>query len=228
MSLIIHMKIPGAIIAASDCRITGTEPSYSTVKHQEDDGIEKFYDYVKTDSEQKTFLFTNANNKSFAISYCGNANLKGYPASYQIKGLLNKITEVSTTRDIADKFIGFWKEQKIDNPPSLLISGYNDRQQSILELTSEEKINEHFSDKDSFGIIYHGQQKIANALVTLGKYEYSLFRLQDSIDFCDLLITTTARVMAHQKVQQTVSYNYDLLVITENKAKWVRRSSFEI
>ena len=32
LSLILHMKIPGAIVAASDCRITGTEPLYVPVQ----------------------------------------------------------------------------------------------------------------------------------------------------------------------------------------------------
>lgn len=46
------------------------------------------YDFVKTDSEQKTFLLITDRDKPFAISYCGNANLNGYPASYQIKSRL--------------------------------------------------------------------------------------------------------------------------------------------
>lgn len=34
MSLILHMKIPGAIVVASDCRITGTENLYVPVKQE--------------------------------------------------------------------------------------------------------------------------------------------------------------------------------------------------
>ena len=83
MSLILHMKIPGAIVAASDCRITGTEDLYVPVKKEKtnsegkivldlgkpedlnpkktntDDTVQILfghYDFVKTDSEQKTFL----------------------------------------------------------------------------------------------------------------------------------------------------------------------------
>jgi len=77
------MKIPGAIIAASDCRITGSEPLYipahkSKTNEAEETGLDTdklltqnpqvnqadetvqipigHYDYIKTDSEQKTFL----------------------------------------------------------------------------------------------------------------------------------------------------------------------------
>lgn len=34
MSLIIHMKIPGAIVVASDCRITGRENLFVPVKQE--------------------------------------------------------------------------------------------------------------------------------------------------------------------------------------------------
>ena len=114
------MKIPGAIVATSDCRITGTEPLYVPVqkrsinedgrkvldlgkpedlnpqKKQEGETVQvpfDHYDFVKTDSEQKTFLLWNDDNKPFAVSYCGNANLNGYPASYQSPGICSTYRE---------------------------------------------------------------------------------------------------------------------------------------
>lgn len=80
MSLFLHMKIPGAIVAASDCRITGTESLYVPVRSEKTNINGKkvldlgkpenlnpkkkttvdtaqvpfgHYDFVKTDSEQK-------------------------------------------------------------------------------------------------------------------------------------------------------------------------------
>lgn len=254
MSLILHMKIPGAIVVASDCRITGTENLYVPVKQEKtnsegkkvfdlgkpeeinpqklvaDDTVQVpfgYYDFVKTDSEQKTFLLTTDGDKPFAISYCGNANLKGFPTSYQIKNALKDMTGMNTTNEIADKFNLYWNIKGIDKKPSLLISGYNNGKPSVLELKTDGSAFEHFQDETSFGIAYHGEQAVANALIGLGDFQFSLFRLQDAIDFCSTMITTTAKIQSFQKKQQTVSEVYDLLVITEYKAKWIKRSTFE-
>lgn len=255
MSLIIHMKIPGAIIAASDCRITGTENLYISVKEEktnskggkeynlgklEDinpqkivpDGTLKVqfghYDYVKTDSEQKTFLLVTNEKKPFVISYCGNANLQGYPASYQIKNALKSMNGVSTTNEISEEFKHYWEINEIDIKPSLLISGYNKGRPSVLELKRNGDIIEHFQNEMSHGVVCHGEQDVASALVELGNYNYSLFRLQDAIDFCSTLITTTAKIQSLQNRQQTVSEVHDILVITEDKAKWIKRSTLEL
>lgn len=255
MSLILHMKIPGAIVAASDCRITGTESLYVPVRKEKtnsegkkvldlgkpedlnpqkmtaDDTVQVpfgHYDFVKTDSEQKTFLLTTDENRSFAISYCGNANLNGYPASYQIRTALKTMTDAQSTTDIADRFNQFWNEKKINPKPSLLISGYNDGKASVLELKGDATTFEHFDDEASFGVAFHGEQAVTNALIGLGDYQYSLFRLQDAIVFCETMITTTAKIQSFQKRQQTVSEKYDLLVITEEKAIWVKRDTIDV
>ena len=160
MSLILHMKIPGAIVIASDCRITGTEQLYINPRNkQETNGattlnlgkIEELklvskaeeavaqipfgrYEYVKTDNEQKTFLLENSRNSYFAVSYCGNANLNGYPASYYIRKALKNMLEVETTEDIAKQFKEFWEKINLSSMPSFLISGYNNEKASVLEL----------------------------------------------------------------------------------------------
>lgn len=255
MSLIIHMKIPGAIVVASDCRITGTETLFVPVKQEKmspegkkvldlgkpeeinpqkqalDDTLKvpfRYYDFVKTDSEQKTFLLITAEEKPFAISYCGNSNLNGYPASYEIKNALSGMTGVNTTSEIAAEFNLYWNRKAIDRRPNLLVSGYNAGKPSVLEVKVDGSTIEHFQDEGSFGITYHGDMAVANALIGLGDFEYSLFRLQDAINFCSTMITTTAKIQSFQKKQQTVSEVYDLLVLTEGKAKWIKRSTFEL
>ena len=255
MSLILHMKIPGAIVVASDCRITGTENLYVPVQQEKtspegkkvsdlgkpeeinpqkqavDDTLKVpfgHYDFVKTDSEQKTFLLITDEEKPFAISYCGNAALSGYPASYQIKTALLGMTGVKTTNEIAAEFNQYWDRKGIDRRPNLLVSGYSAGKPSVLEVKSDGSTIEHFQDEGLFGITYHGDQAVANALIGLGDFEYNLFRLQDAIDFCSTMITTTAKIQSFQRKQQTVSEVYDLLVITECKAKWIKRSTFDL
>lgn len=250
------MKIPGAIVAASDCRITGSEDLYVPVRKEKinSDGKKEFdlgrpedlkpqkltkcdtvqipfghYDFVKTDSEQKTFLITTSAEKRFAISYCGNANLNGYPASYQIRMALRDMSDAITTADIAKKLKQFLDDKNISPRPSLLISGYNEGKASVLELKSDGTgVFEHFPEDSSFGVTYHGESSITKALLGTGECQFSLFRLQDAIDFCETMINTTAKVQAFQKRQQTVSEKYDLLVITEDKAIWIRRDTLEI
>lgn len=256
MSLIIHMKVPGAIVAASDCRITGTEGLYIPVKAEKtnlkgqtvldlgrpeelnpqkknNDDVRQVpfghYDFVKTDSEQKTFLLRNSANTPFAIGYCGNANLNGYPASYQIKLAMKRMADAKTTIDIAKSFSLFWHENNINQPPSLLIGGYNDGKASIIELKADgSEALEHFTDDDSFGLVYHGESEITRALLGTGEFQYSLFRLQDAIDFCKTMITTTAKIQSFQRKQQTVSEKYDILAITDEKAVWISRDTFEL
>lgn len=253
------MKIPGAIVAASDCRITGKRDTFITGQIQHTETDEKkavfgkpeelkpqldakeplhtdeikipfgYYDFVKTDTEKKTFLFTNKENHSFAISYCGQANLNGYPTSYRIQELLKKMGDISSTIDIAECFKKYWVDEGIAVKPNLLISGYNSGKASVLELQGDGMtIQEHHEADGIFGITYHGEQDVIKALVDLGNYQWSLFRLQDAIDFCSLMITTTARIQSFQSTQQTVSEKHDILVVTTDTSKWIRRDTIDL
>lgn len=252
MSLILHMKIPGAIVAASDCRITGTEAFYVSVQGQmQDEDVNLVidsdkhemqkkadtktdstrlgrYEYIKTDNEQKTFLLKNNENRPFAISYCGNASLNGYPASYQIQRALKNMTDSMDTGDIAKRFKIFWGKEKITSTPNFLISGYNAGKASVLELKQDGNTLEHYNNAADFGITYHGETSVAKAIINLGGYNFSLFRVQDAVNFCATMIATTAKIQAFQNKQQTVSKAYDLLVITEQKANWIKRSTYEL
>lgn len=257
MSLVIHMNIPGAIVAASDCRITGTEQLViSGIAENTEEGSKRVnlgkpeelklyrnmqlpqdtikipfghYNYVKTDSEQKTFFFENENRNPFAVSYCGNANLLGKPASYQIRMALSQMKDAKTTQEIAEKFKSWWIENKTEAAPSLLISGYNNGKPSVLELRNDGHTEmEHFIDPDNYGVTYHGEIDVMKALIGLGDFSWGLFRLEDAINFCDLMITTTARTQSFQSRQQTVSEKYDLLVITKEKGQWIKRQTLEI
>lgn len=257
MSLILHFKIPGAIVAASDCRITGTEQVVEPVRcdYTEDelkyihlDRAEELrmvrsnqlhtnslhttishYNFIKTDSEQKTFLLVNEYGNPFAISYCGNANLLGTPTSFQIRFALSQMKDAKTTLEISEKIRSLWNEKKIEDMPSLLISGYNNGKPSVLELRSDgSTVIEHFEDPNLYGVTYHGEQDVMKALIGLGDFQWSLYRLEDAINFCDLMLTTTARIQSLQRRQQTVSEKYDLLVITEDKGRWIKRNSLEV
>ncbi len=226
------MKIPGAIIAASDCRITGTEITNqieNKAKGDKADGntnpVEK-YNYIKTDNEQKTFLLLNRFNKAFSISYCGNACIGVLPTSFCITNALKRLQDVNSTNEIAEYFKFLWSG--IPNSPNLLIGGYNDNQASIIELRSNGIIKTFYEQNNDFGFVYSGEQKLIEIFLNNFNFEIKSFRLQDAIKFCAFLITTTARMQAFQNIQQTVSSKYDLLVITENKSKWIVQNSNEL
>lgn len=229
------MKIPGAIIAASDCRITGTNISQETKEDASKDATERNNttivntnnNYISTDQEQKTFLLINRYNKSFSISYCGNASIGGYPTSFCISNALKLLNDVKSTYEIIEYFKFLWKG--INNRPNILVSGYNSNTASIVELSSNGvDVKNHFIQDHVFGITYHGEVDIAKSLIDNMKLEYNLFRLNDAISFCEFLISTTAKVQAFQSIQQTVSSKYDLLVITENKSKWIVQNSNQL
>ncbi|MDY5665279.1 MAG: hypothetical protein SPF46_12590, partial [Blautia sp.] len=84
---------------------------------------------------------------------------------YQIKNALKGMTGVKTTTEIAVEFSLYWNKKGIDRKPSLLISGYNDGKPSVLELKADGSTFEHFQDETLFGIAYHGEQAVANALI---------------------------------------------------------------
>lgn len=253
MSLILHMKVPGAFVIASDCRVTDKEPLYVTVEKEkvdlegnkikrigkpEDIKPHEFiegltnqvrfgeHEYVVTDTEQKTFVL-KAEKGYFAVSYYGSGNIKGYPASYIIKQGLKEMTDVNSTYDLAGRFRTYWEKAEVDNIPSLLISGYNDDKMSILEVHPNGDITKHFTGDDSFGIVYNGETSVAKLLVELGGYHYSLFRLQEAMEFCKTLILTTAKILSLQRKQQTVSEAYDMLIMNKTKAEWLKRSSID-
>lgn len=253
MSLILHMKVPGVFVIASDCRVTDKQKLYVTVENEnvdlegnkikrigkpEDIKPHEFiegltnqvrfgeYEYVVTDTEQKTFLL-KAEIGYFAVSYCGSGNINGYPASYIIKQGLKNMTDVNSTYDLAGRFRTYWEQADVDNIPNLLISGYNDDNMSILEVHSNGNITQHFTGDDSYGIVYNGEKSVAHLLIELGGYHFSLFRLQEAMDFCKTLIHTTAKILSLQRKQQTVSEAYDMLLMTKTKAEWVKRSSID-
>ncbi len=232
MSLIICMKIPGAIIAASDCRVTGTVTTQETKDNVSKDASDRSSitiintnnNYIKTDQEQKTFLLVNRFNKAFSISYCGNASVDEFPTSFCISKALKILKDVKSTYEIAEYFKFLWKET--NNRPSLLISGYNGKTASILELRSNGvEIISHYIEDNDYGFVCDGEQKFIKCLLDNFNFEYKYFRLQDAIVFCEFLISTTAKVQEFQSIQQTVSSKYDLLVITENKSKWIVKNS---
>ncbi len=256
MSLILHLKIPGAIIAASDCRITGTEQLFIDGgasntgegtrrvnlgrleelmllrKDQLPEGSVKIpcgqYHFTNTDSEQKTFLLVNDQGNSFAVSYCGAAALLGTPASFQMRRALSGMKDAKTTQEVAERFTAFWTERRINNAPGVLISGFNGDTPSVIEVKNDGSAwFEHFEDPASYGVIYHGEKEVIKALTGLGNFQWNLFRPEDAVNFCDLMITTTARIQSFQSRQQTVSEEYDLLLITEGKGQWIKRHTME-
>jgi hypothetical protein len=214
MSLIIATKIPSAIVVASDRRVTGSDKN------------EKYeYQFISTDAEQKTFIVAN----SFAISYCGNANINGIPASAHLIKIANNAKSATSTFDIAEVAKKYWIENHIENKPSLIISGYNSDGASIIEVKpTNDEIVVHQKPGDTYGLVYNGETSVAEAIINLESFQWSLMRIQDAIDLCDLMITTTARTLLLQKKQQTVSKEYDLLIITNQGAKWVISPAFPL
>ena len=210
MSLIIHMKIPGAIVIASDCRVTGNQ----RVKHET-------FHYVITDSEQKTFPIGNR----IALSYSGDAELNGLPASFILRKAVSSI-QASTTQEAAAAVLAWFAEHNIKVRPNFLISGYNGSVPSVLDLPSGRKTwTEQYPEDSKYGITTAGDSKVAHALIDSGTFDYHLIRAKDAVDLEKTLIQTTAKIQALQKGNQTVSDACDILVITETGMEWAFRSS---
>ncbi|MCR4824354.1 MAG: hypothetical protein K5849_03240 [Bacteroidales bacterium] len=214
MSLILHMKIPGALVVASDCQVTN---------HTQRNGID--YKYITTNAEQKSFLV----NDHLAVSYCGNAGMGGIPTSCHLRELFRNNRNLTTTFAAADLLDRYFTQEGIQDRPHILISGYNSGRASVVELTAQGgNLNKFFEAENSFGLAYQGEISVPKAIVNLGKFEYALFRPAEAIGFCEMLITTTAKVLRYQSELQSVSEEMDILLLTPSGARWIRRSSLDI
>ena len=214
MSLILQMKIPGALVVASDCQITGTSRR---------DGVD--YKYITTDAEQKTFLV----NEHLAVSYCGNASMGGIPTSCHLRELLRGCANLNTTFAVVDQVDRYFTQLGIKDRPHILVCGYNGGTPSIVELpVNGGNLVKFFEGDRNFGLVFQGETQVPRTIVDLGKFDYSLFRPADAIGFCEMLITTTAKVLRYQSELQSVSEQMDILLLTPAGARWVRRSSMEL
>ena len=210
MSLIVHMKVPGAIILASDCRVTGN--------HRTKNGS---FSYVLSDREEKTFLI----HPRLAFSYSGEADLSGMPCSFLMNKAAASLRECRSTEDAARGLLNFFQENGNGKHPSFLISGFQDTP-SVLDLPADTvQWKEQYPKENVYGITTMGDSAVAQAIIKSGTCDYHLFRIPDAIQFAKLLIETTAEVQSFQKTRQTVSKTMDILVLTEEKAQWVMRSS---
>lgn len=206
MSLIISAKLPDAIIVASDRRVTNTFK-----------GDQFETRTPKSDHEQKTFLVRG----KFAVSFCGPGSILGLPSSTCIRRALHSMSDVVSTHALAQKMEDYWRSNNVVDRPSLLISGYNPDGASILEMKPTGEVVAIHAEPTAYGIAYHGNKTISRALIKSGPLKYSEMRPQEMLELIDILITTTSRMQALQEQVQTVSAQYDLLMLTPEKAHWL-------
>ncbi|MBR2767954.1 MAG: hypothetical protein IKD68_03390 [Solobacterium sp.] len=211
MSLIIHMKVPGALILASDCRVIGSQKSKSGS-----------YSYIVSDAEQKTFPV----HPRLAFSYSGDADLHGVPVSFLLKRAMPSLNKAESTEEAASLLLDLFCRDGKNRHPSFLISGYNGSTPSVLDLPAgKTEWKEQYPLADVYGVTTMGDNAIAQSLIEQGTYDFHLFRIPDAVNFARFLIETTAGAQSFQKTRQTVSTNCDILVMSEEKAHWVMRSS---
>jgi len=209
MTLLLHIKIPGALILASDCRVTGRKKDrYGKIN------------YVVTDSEQKTFPI----GRNMAVSYCGNADPNGLPASFLLGKAVSSI-HPSTVQEAAASMQEWFSDSHIPRP-SLLFSGYSAQEPMVLSLPSDtDQFKDQYPDRNVYGITTMGDNRIAEALIHSGPVDFHQLRIRDAVSFSELLIKTTAGLQRIESGIQTVSEACDILVMTASDLRWVRRDS---
>lgn len=231
MSFIIAVHVKEGIVLASDSRTTYTQTTksgnHTTVK----------IGTHTTDTTNKTFLCPN----NIGISTCGDASLCGTPITGYIEAFIReKITESTDIADVPQMLIDYFNATPEIPDTNFIVAGYREdnsiKTQYVYTLNVKNKsINS--VDTSAQGARWDGETQTLSKIIQntymkgkngqeipLGKTEVSwtLFTLQDAIDFAQYAVDVTIKTMHYSNVVETVGGPIDILVIKPDSAFWIK------
>lgn len=228
MSCIIAVHVNEGIVLASDRRTT-----YNTTQKNEKILIQRIGIHT-TNSTDKTFLCPNG----AGISTCGDASLADKPMTGYIREMIRtKVTKETPIESMPHLIIEYFNTFPETPDTHFIIAGYNsDGCQQIYRVFVKPKEVIH-DDTSSQGAIWDGEvntltrllQNVAikqNGQYTDLPYEnvlWNYFTLQDAIDFAQYAVGTTIQTMRFKNVVETVGGAIDILLITPEETKWLKK-----
>lgn len=231
MSFIIAVHVKEGIVLASDSRTTYTQTTTTGNRTTVKIGTHT------TDTTNKTFLCPN----NIGISTCGDASLCGTPITGYIEAFIReKITDSTDVADVPQMLVDYFNSTAEIPDTNFIVAGYrldnNTNKQCVYTLNVKNK-SVNPVDTSAQGARWDGETQTLSKIIQntymkgkngqeipLGKTEVSwtLFTLQDAIDFAQYAVDVTIKTMHYSNVVETVGGPIDILVIKPDNAFWIQ------
>lgn len=205
MSLIMAIPTKQGIFVSGDYRRES--------KYTDRDSNEVMYT-CHSDFEQKVFR----TNKGHAIALAGNAKLNdGTSTNDTVYKLIKSINRRKFTIRQEIEFVKKNISPKTgDEPVALLVAGYENGKQVILKTDTRD---EGVQDVSSEDIAVIGVMGVAERFVHIVPPRDTLCEI-DLVEYIKFLNKTVAKMLEFSKYDPMVSEECDVLIITEDNARW--------
>ncbi len=239
MSFVVAVYVPEGIVMASDSRQS------VTVEGKAPDGRSFKVETVNSDTITKTFLLEKHQT---GISNFGQDLLGGVPIASRIKAFMEEdLTPDDNVGTIPDKLLSYFRSSFPDADVGFHIAGYKkEGKLSTPHLYSchvarnaVERRNTKPDGALSYGAAWSGQTDILTSILvpvaakddkgndkiirSPAPIVWDAMALQDAIDFAIYAIRTTIDTIRFQARPKTVGGPIDVLVLTPDKATWIRK-----
>ncbi len=245
MSFVITVYVPSGIVMASDSRQS------ITIQRRDDTGRE--YPPIQTVSSDyvyKTYLLKGLN---IGISTFGESLLGKVPMDFHLKEFEEEnLNPKDDVESVANKLLNFFKRKFPNADTSFHIAGYrkngkisipfvyhcNVKRSELKRLNYSQEIN-----KVLFGASWGGEGDIIAEILQpawtrdrSGKFVqvqkppviWDAMPLQDAIDFAVYAVKTTIDTIRFQARLKTVGGPIDVLLITPEGARWIKRKELRV
>ncbi len=242
MSFIITVYVPSGIVMASDSRQT------VALQRTDNQGATPI-PIVSSDYVYKTFLLPK---QAIGISTFGESLLGRMPTDFHIKTFEEEsLTEKDDVEMVAEKLLNFFKRNFPNADTSFHISGYKKKDKVSMPFVYHCNIKRaelqrlNFNKQNNqvlYGASWGGEGDIIAEILqpvlmkdaTGNPKEiqkppviWDAMPIQDAIDFATYATKTTIDTMKFQARPKTVGGPIDVLLITPEGARWVRRKEIE-
>jgi len=240
MSLIVTVYVPSVILMASDSRQT-----ISVQKTDPQGNMSPPIPIVSSDFAYKTFLL---DRQQVGISNFGEAFLGRIPTDAHLKQFEEEIlSDRDDVESVASKMLNFFKSKFPEADTSFHIAGYKKRGKISepyiyhVNIKRSELMRLNFRKEQNqitYGASWGGEGDIVLEILNpiwvkdaKGNYvevqkppiPWDAMPIQDAIDFSIYAIKTTIDTMRFQARPKTVGGPIDVLLITPEGARWIRR-----
>lgn len=242
MSLIVTIYVPSGIVMASDSR--------QTVSLQRQDMPNSTpIPIVSSDYVYKTFLLPKHN---VGISTFGETFLGGIPMDFYIQRFEEEVLQPQDkVPEIATKLLNYFKTSFANADTSFHVAGYvKEGKSSVpyvyhINIKRNEYVRLNYNNelkKTIHGASWGGEADVLSEILNpvfvkdnTGKFVelpkspvlWDAMPLQDAIDFAVYAIQTTIDTMRFQARPKTVGGPIDVLLITVDGAKFIRRKEIK-
>jgi hypothetical protein len=220
MSIITVVFVPEGIAMAADSRLTG-------VKNHPNGIIDRF---SISDNSQKLFLLTKT---KAGISSCGDAIVDGKTIADFIRAFeIEKVDADDSVTTIADKLKLYLIEKYPNNMVSFFVAGYEGDFPFVFSLSKDVFVRSNLtpSGEINYGATWNGEYEAIEKLLNGTRHtelNFPLMPLKDAIDFAEFVVEVIIKYQRFEDRVATCGGPIDILVITKDRAQFVRHKIYK-